>query len=301
MKKPAAIAKLRTERRNPAAARLDSLSARQIARLINREDAKVAAAVGRALPQIARAIEAVARSLARGGRLLYVGAGSSGRLAALDAAECPPTFGIAPRSVQYVLAGGPRALGRATEVSEDSPARGRRDLAKKKPAKDDVVVGVAASGRTPYTVAALEFARRRGARTVAVTGNPGSPLARAAHIAIVTAVGPEVVAGSTRMKAGTAQKMVLNLISTGAMARLGYVFGNLMVNVHTKNRKLVERGLRILQEAAGVSRGRARRALQSAGMSVPVALVMLKSGLSRSAAQRRLRLARGHVRRAIEK
>ncbi|HUK88329.1 MAG TPA: N-acetylmuramic acid 6-phosphate etherase [Terriglobales bacterium] len=301
MKKPAAIAKLRTERRNPAAARLDSLSARQIARLINREDAKVAAAVGRALPQIARAIEAVARSLARGGRLLYVGAGSSGRLAALDAAECPPTFGIAPRSVQYVLAGGPRALGRATEVSEDSPARGRRDLAKKKPAKDDVVVGVAASGRTPYTVAALEFARRRGARTVAVTCNPGSPLARAAHIAIVTAVGPEVVAGSTRMKAGTAQKMVLNLISTGAMARLGYVFGNLMVNVHTKNRKLVERGLRILQEAAGVSRGRARRALQSAGMSVPVALVMLKSGLSRSAAQRRLRLARGHVRRAIEK
>jgi len=301
VKKPAAIAKLRTERRNPAAARLDSLSARQIARLINREDAKVAAAVGRALPQIARAIEAVARSLARGGRLLYVGAGSSGRLAALDAAECPPTFGIAPRSVQYVLAGGPRALGRATEVSEDSPARGRRDLAKKKPAKDDVVVGVAASGRTPYTVAALEFARRRGARTVAVTCNPGSPLARAAHIAIVTAVGPEVVAGSTRMKAGTAQKMVLNLISTGAMARLGYVFGNLMVNVHTKNRKLVERGLRILQEAAGVSRGRARRALQSAGMSVPVALVMLKSGLSRSAAQRRLRLARGHVRRAIEK
>lgn len=300
MKRPAELAKLRTERRNPAAARLDSLSARQIARLINREDAKVAAAVGRALPQIAPAIEVVARSLARGGRLIYVGAGSSGRLAALDAAECPPTFSIAPRRVQFVIAGGPRALGRATEVSEDSPARGRRDMAKKKPGKDDVVVGLAASGRTPYTVAALEFARRRGARTVAVTCNPGSPLARAAHIAIVTAVGPEVVAGSTRMKAGTAQKMVLNLISTGAMARLGYVFGNLMVNVHTKNRKLVERGLRILQEAAGISRGRAQRALQSAGMSVPVALIMLKTGLSRAAAQRRLRQARGHVRRAIE-
>lgn len=299
MKRQAAIAKRKTERRHPAAAPLDTLSARQIARLINREDARVAAAVGRALPQIARAIEAAAGALACGGRLLYVGAGTSGRLAALDAAECPPTFGTAPRSVQYVLAGGRRALRRATEVSEDSAALGRRDISKKKPTRNDVVVGLAASGRTPYTLAALQFARRRGARTVAVTCNPGSPLARTAHIAIVTPVGPEVVAGSTRMKAGTAQKMVLNLISTGAMARLGYVYGNLMVNVHTKNKKLVERGVSILQQAAGVPRQRAQRALQAAGMSVPVALVMLKTGLSRAAAQRRLRQARGHVRRAI--
>ncbi|HYX70911.1 MAG TPA: N-acetylmuramic acid 6-phosphate etherase [Terriglobales bacterium] len=300
MKRKSDIAKLRTERRNPVAARLDTLSAREIARLITREDAKVAGAVRRALPAMARAIEAIAGALARGGRLIYVGAGTSGRIAALDAAECPPTFGTSPRSVQYMIAGGRRALDTATEGSEDSPSLGRRDLARRKPSKRDVVVGVAASGRTPYTLAALQFARRRGAHTVAVTCNPGSPLARAAHIAIVTPVGPEAVAGSSRMKAGTAQKMVLNLLSTGAMARLGYVYGNLMVNVPTKNRKLVERGLSILEAAAGVSRKQAQRALRAAGMSVPVALIMLKAGLSRAAAQRRLRLARGHVRRAIE-
>ena len=299
MKRPSDIAKLRTERRNPAAA-LDTRSAREIARLINREDARVAGAVGQALPAIARAIDAIAGALARGGRLIYVGAGTSGRIAALDAVECPPTFGTSPRSVQYVIAGGRRALGTASEVSEDSPAMGRRDMSKTKPGENDVVVGVAASGRTPYTLAALEFARRRGARTVAVTCNPRSPLARAAHIAIVTAVGPEVVVGSTRMKAGTAQKMVLNLLSTGAMARLGYVYGNLMVNVDTKNKKLVERGVAILQQAAGVPRRQAQRALRAAGMSVPVALVMLKTGLGRAAAQRRLRQARGHVRRALE-
>ncbi len=300
MKKKAAIAKLRTERPNPASAALDTRSARQIARLMNREDAKVAGAVRRALPAIARAIDLIAAALARGGRLLYVGAGSSGRIAALDAAECPPTFGTSPRTVQYIIAGGPRALGTAIEVSEDSAALGRRDLAHTKPGRNDVVVGVAASGRTPYTLAALQLARRRGARTLAVTCNRGSPLARAAHLAIVTPVGPEVLAGSTRMKAGTAQKMVLNLLSTGAMARLGYVYGNLMVNVHARNRKLAERGVAILQAAAGVSRGHAQRALRAAGHSVPVALVMLKTGADRAAAQRRLRQARGHVRRAIE-
>jgi N-acetylmuramic acid 6-phosphate etherase len=271
MKRPSDIAKPRTQRHNPAAAALDTLSAREIARLINREDAKVAGAVGQALPAIARAIDAIAAALVRGGRLLYVGAGTSGRIAALDAAECPPTFGTSPRSVQYVIAGGRRALGTAIEVSEDSAALGRRDMSKKRPTKNDVVVGVAASGRTPYTVAALEFARRRDARTVAVTCNPRSPLARAAHIAIVTPVGPEMVVGSTRMKAGTAQKMVLNLLSTGAMARLGYVYGNLMVNVDTKNQKLVERGVAILQQAARVPRRSAQRALKAAGMSVPVA------------------------------
>jgi N-acetylmuramic acid 6-phosphate etherase len=300
VKKPVAIAKPKTERRNPAAARLDALSARQIARLINREDAKVAAAVRRALPQVASAIEVAARALARGGRLIYVGAGTSGRLAALDAVECPPTFGTAPRSVQYIIAGGSRALGRAVEAAEDSPALGRRDLARKQPGKNDVVVGLAASGRTPYTLAALRLARRRGARTLAVTCDPASPLARAAHIAIVTPVGPEVVAGSTRMKAGTAQKMVLNLLSTGAMARLGYVYGNLMVNVDTRSRKLAERGVAILEAAAAVSRREAQRALRAAGMSVPVALVMLKTGLGRAAAQRRLRQARGHLRRAVK-
>ncbi len=295
-----ALSDLATETANPAARDLDTLSALEIARLISREDGGVALAVSVALHAIARAIEAAARALSSGGRLLYVGAGTSGRIAALDAAECPPTFGIDPRLVQYVIAGGPRALSRAAEYNEDSPQLGRRDLARKKPGKKDVVVGIAASGRTPYTVAALEFARSRGAATVALTCNSDTPLERAADIAIVVDVGPEVVAGSTRMKAGTAQKLVLNMISTGAMARLGYVYGNRMVNVHTRNRKLVERGVTILAETAGVDRERARAALRSAGMSVPLALVMLKRGVSKAEAARRLKSARGNVRRAIE-
>ncbi len=292
--------KLRTEGANPASRDLDRLSSFEIARLINSEDTTVAAAVARALPEIAQAIDVIAEALGAGGRLIYVGAGTSGRIAALDAAECPPTVGIDPRLVQYVIAGGPRALSRAAEYNEDSPQLGRRDLARKKPGKKDVVVGIAASGRTPYTVAALEFARSRGAATVALTCNSDTPLERAADIAIVVDVGPEVVAGSTRMKAGTAQKLVLNMISTGAMARLGYVYGNRMVNVHTRNRKLVERGVTILAETAGVDRERARAALRSAGMSVPLALVMLKRGVSKAEAARRLKSARGNVRRAIE-
>jgi N-acetylmuramic acid 6-phosphate etherase len=288
-----------TEARNPATAGLDTLSALDIARRINREDSTVARAVSRALPAVARAIDAIARALAAGGRLIYVGAGTSGRLAALDAAECPPTFGTRPRSVQFVIAGGRRALASASEVSEDSAAAGRRDLARRKPGPGDIVVGLAASGRTPYTVGALALARRRGAKTVAITCNFGTPLARAAHIAIVLPTGPEVLAGSTRMKAGTAQKMVLNMLSTGAMARLGFVYGNLMVNVHRKNRKLRQRALVALEIATGLSRPASARALRSAGGSLPVALVMVKCGVSRAEAQRRLRAARGHVRRAI--
>jgi N-acetylmuramic acid 6-phosphate etherase len=293
------LRKLPTERANPAAAGLDTLSALQIARLMNREDAAVARAVRRALPGLAGAIEAATEALARGGRLIYVGAGTSGRLAALDAIECPPTFGIAPRRVQYVLAGGRRALAAAVEADEDSTQLGKRDMERKKPAGRDVVVGLAASGRTPYTVAALRHARARGATTVAITCNPGSPLARAAHIAVVMPVGPEVVAGSSRLKAGTAQKMALNILSTGAMARLGCVYGNLMVNVHTRNRKLWERGLAILERAAGAERAAAGRALSAARGSVPVALLMLQAGVSRAEAARRLKAAGGHVRRAL--
>ena len=220
--------------------------------------------MARALPEIARAIDAIAQALSSGGRLIYVGAGTSGRIAALDAAECPPTFNTDPEMVQFVMSGGERALGRAAEASEDWPALGRRDIARRKPGKRDVVVGISASGRTPYTVAALRYARSQGATTVAVTNNRGSWLERVAEIAIVADVGPEVVAGSTRMKAGTAQKMILNMLSTGAMARLGYVYGNLMVNVHVKNKKLWERGVTILEQAAGISReaadGRSRPA-----------------------------------------
>ncbi|MGH9669498.1 MAG: N-acetylmuramic acid 6-phosphate etherase [Terriglobales bacterium] len=291
---------LATEQRNSAAELLDTLSADQIARVLNAEDARVAPAVEHALPEIARAIDAIAQALSRGGRLIYVGAGTSGRIAALDASECPPTFNTDPRAVQCVIAGGARALNSAAEINEDSPRLGRRDLAKKRPTKKDVVVGISASGRTPYTLGALEYARERGAATVAVTGNPGSPLAQAAEIAIVIETGPEVVAGSTRLKAGTAQKLALNMLSTGAMTRLGYVYGNLMVNVHLKNRKLVERGLSILERAAGLNREAARKALKAAGNSVPVALVMLKAHVSRPEARRRLAGAHGHVRKAIE-
>lgn len=294
------LRKLGTEQANLATAGLDTRNAREIAEIINAEDARVASAVAGALPEIARAIDAIAQALSSGGRLIYVGAGTSGRIAALDAAECPPTFNTDPEMVQFIMSGGERSLGRAAEASEDWPALGRRDIAKRKPGKLDVVVGVSASGRTPYTVAALRYARSQGATTVAVTNNHGSWLERVADMAVVAEVGPEVVAGSTRMKAGTAQKLILNMLSTGAMARLGYVYGNLMVNVHVKNKKLWERGVTILEEAAGIKRAAADRALKAAGRSVPVALVMLKAGVGKAEARRRLKAARGNVRQAIE-
>ena len=290
---------LLTEHSNPDSSDLDRKSALEIARIINREDARVAPAVKNALPQIAKAIDLIAAALKQGGRVIYVGAGTSGRIAALDATECPPTFNTDPKTVQFVIAGGPKALAAAVEANEDSRALGQRELAKRKPGSKDVVVGVAASGRTPFTVAAVEFARRGGAKTVAVTCNRASPLAKAAHLAIVTKVGPEVVAGSSRMKAGTAQKMVLNMLSSGAMARLGYIYGNLMVNVHRKNQKLAERALTILEQGAGVDRIAARRLLRSAGNSVPVALIMKKAKVGRSDAARALKKATGNVRQAI--
>ena len=298
-KRAATLSQLPTEQTNPASRDLDRKSALQIAKIINAEDAKLARAVKQALPQIARAIDLIAAALRRGGRLIYVGTGTSGRLGALDAAECPPTFGVDPKTVQYVIAGGPKALGAAVEADEDSRQLGRREIARRKPRKNDVVVGIAASGRTPFTIAAVEYARRHGAKTVAVTCNRNSELGRAAGVEIVVDVGPEVIAGSSRMKAGSAQKMVLNMLSSGAMTRLGYVYDNLMVNLHLKNTKLAERGITILQRAARIDRTTAEAALSSAGNHVPVALVMLKAGVSRRAAARALRNSRGHVREAI--
>ncbi len=292
--------KLHTEAVNSASADLDTKSALEIARTINNQDAAVAAAVQAALSQIAVAIDAVAEAISAGGRLIYVGAGTSGRIAALDASECPPTFNTDPETVQFVMAGGPDALWQAVEANEDDPDLGRRDMARRKPSAKDVVIGVTASGRTPYTLAAVEYARSHGAKTIAVTCNPDPALEKVCDIAIVVEVGPEVVAGSTRMKAGTAQKLVLNMITTGAMARLGYIYGNLMVNVHLKNEKLVERGLRVLKQAAGVDRDTATRALHDAHNSLPVALVMLKAAVDREVAQRHLRESGGHVRKAIE-
>ncbi len=232
-------------------------------------------------------------------QLIYVGTGTSGRIAALDAVECPPTFDVSPRMVQFIIAGGSKALGAAVEADEDSRARGRKAIAKKKPTNKDVVVGIAASGRTPFTIAAIEYARTHSARTVAVVCNPKSPLGKSAHVAIVADVGAEVVAGSTRMKAGTAQKMILNMLTTGAMTRLGYVYGNLMVNVHPKNEKLVERGVGILEKAAGLDPRAARKLLAAAGGRVPVALVMAKAGVSHADAAVALRKSQGQVRRAI--
>jgi N-acetylmuramic acid 6-phosphate etherase len=291
---------LGTERQNPISSELDTLSALEIARIINQQDQTVAAAVEKALPQIALAIDAIADAIAGGGRLIYVGAGTSGRLAALDASECPPTFSTGPKTVQYVIAGGEKALSRATEGSEDSRPAGRADLSKRKPSKKDVVVGVAASGRTPYTIAAVEFARKKGARTVAVVCNADSELGRAAEIEIVANVGPEVLSGSTRMKAGTAQKMVLNMLTTGAMARLGYIYGNLMVNVHTRNEKLVERGLGILEKAAGIDRKKAAQVLKKSDNQMAVALIMCRTGLDRRKAVQKLRRYKGNVRKARE-
>jgi N-acetylmuramic acid 6-phosphate etherase len=293
------IRKLGTEQQNHASAALDTLSALEIARVINQEDKKVAAAVERALPQIARAIDAIAAAIGSGGRLIYTGAGTSGRLAALDAAECPPTFNTDPKTVQYVIAGGNRALGCAAEYSEDSRSAGRRDMAKRKPGKNDVVVGIAASGRTPYTIGALEHARKKGAKTVAVVCNRGSELGSLAEIEIVMQVGPEAVSGSTRMKAGSAQKMALNMLSTGAMARLGYIYGNLMVNVKTMNQKLMERGLAVLEKAAGVDRPAALKSLRAADNQVALALIMLKTGLGPAQAGKRLKSVKGNVRQAI--
>ena len=294
------LQELMTESRNEASEGFDTKSALEIARIINHEDMKVANAVKKALPEIAQVIDTVARCLRDGGRLIYVGAGSSGRIAALDASECPPTYSTSPQTVQYVMAGGPKALAAATEVNEDSRELGQRDVARRRPTRKDIVIGISASGRTPYVISALEYARARGAKTAGVTCNHHTELSTVAEVTVVAEVGPEVVSGSTRMKAGTAQKMVLNMITTGAMTRLGYVYENLMVNVHMKNSKLVERGIHILMLACGVDRNAAVRAIRAAGKSMPLALVMLKAGVDKPEAMRRLQRSNGNVRRAVE-
>jgi N-acetylmuramic acid 6-phosphate etherase len=296
----AQLQQLTTESQNEASQGFDTKSALEIARIINHEDAKVAAAVKKAIPEIAQIIDQVARSLREGGRLIYIGAGSSGRVAALDASECPPTYSTSPGQVQYIMAGGPKALASAVEVNEDSEELGQRDIARRRPTRKDVVVGVSASGRTPYVVAAVAYARARGAHTAAVTCNHETPLAEAADITIIADVGPEVISGSTRMKAGSAQKMILNMITTGAMTRLGYVYDNLMVNVHMQNTKLVERGIHILMSACQINHEAAVQIIKCAGRSVPVALVMLKAKVDKPEAVRRLAKSDGNVRLAIE-
>jgi N-acetylmuramic acid 6-phosphate etherase len=289
-----------TEQENPRTAEIGALDAAGVVRLMNEEDALVAAAVGRVGAEVARAVDGIVARLGRGGRLFYVGTGTSGRLGVLDAAECPPTFGVPPELVQGIIAGGYEACHRAVEASEDDREAGARDLAARGVTAGDAVVGIAASGRTPYTVGAVESARTLGAFTVALACAPESPLARAAEVAIVPLVGAEVIAGSTRLKAGTAQKLVLNMLSTASMIRLGYVTGNRMTNVSARNDKLRARALRILQAETGLDERAARAAFAAAGGQLPVALVMQRTGRARAEAEAALAAARGVVGRAVE-
>jgi len=288
-----------TEQRNAASGNLDRMRAREIVWLMNREDRKVAAAVGRELTAITRAVDAMVSGIRKGGRLIYVGAGSSGRMGVLDAAECPPTFGTSPSLVQALIAGGRRAITRAVEGAEDSWRNGERDLRAKKLTRNDVVVGIAASGTTPYVLGALKYARRRGATTVAVTSNLRMPVGRLAKIVIAPEVGPEVLTGSTRLKAGTSQKMVLNMLSTAVMARLGHVYENLMIDMLLTNEKLADRALRILAEASGKKVSVTQHALRAAGHDMRVALVMLKLGVGAAEARKKLKTVRGDLRKAM--
>ena len=288
-----------TEQENPRTAQISSLPAAEILRLMNEEDARVADAVAQVLPEVARAVDGIVARLDLGGRLFYLGTGTSGRLGVLDAAECAPTFGVSPEMVQGIVAGGYDACYRAVEASEDDAAAGARDLKARGLTKQDVLVGIAASGRTPYTLGAVEQARKLGAFTVGLTCVPGSLITKAAEISIVPVVGPEVIAGSTRLKAGTAQKLVLNMISTATMIRLGYVTGNRMTNVQTRNVKLRARAERILAAEAGLNDQRAREILDSADGNLPVALVMSQTGCSRNEADAAIKASRGVVAQAI--
>jgi N-acetylmuramic acid 6-phosphate etherase len=289
----------RSELRNPASKNLDRLSALQIVRLMNREDRKVAVAVGRALPAIARAVDLIVQTIRGGGRLIYVGAGSSGRIAVLDAAECPPTFGTPPRLVQTLIAGGGRAITRAVEGAEDSPGNAERDLRKIKLTRNDVVAGICASGTTPYVLGALRFASKTGAATIAITVNRNTPVGRIADVLIATDVGPEILTGSTRLKSGTSQKMVLNMLTTAAMVRLGHVYENLMIDVKASNRKVSQRMVRILADASGKNLSTSEHALRQSGHNLRVALVMLKLQINPRDAARKLRDAKGDLRAAL--
>ncbi|MHB9144350.1 MAG: N-acetylmuramic acid 6-phosphate etherase [Symbiobacteriia bacterium] len=294
------LGQLPTEGNNPRTRDLDRLSAIEIVRRINEEDQTIALSVAKTLPQIAQAADLVAEALATGHRLFYTGAGTSGRLGVLDASECPPTFGTDPALVQGIIAGGFDALIRSGEGVEDNRLAGAQDLVARGVAAGDIVVGLAASGRTPYALAALQQARELGARTVAITCNPGSVVGQAAEIAIEVLVGPEVLTGSTRMKAGTAQKLVLNMLSTAAMVRLGKVYGNLMVDLQPSNEKLVERARRIIMTATDCQYERAAAALDQASRHVKTAIVMVKANLDAAAARDLLTQNRGFIRKALE-
>jgi N-acetylmuramic acid 6-phosphate etherase len=293
------LASLSTESRNPRSMNIDAKSVRDILRIINVEDEKVPLAVSKEISYIAKAVEIVVEALRQGGRLIYVGAGTSGRLGILDAAECPPTFGTDPRMIQGVIAGGKRAVFRSVEGAEDRPSAGRQAIDRKRVTKKDVVCGIAASRRTPFVVAAIERARQRGAKTIFITTNPRSRFNLNVDVAICPDVGPEVIMGSTRMKSGTAQKLVLNMITSAAMIRLGKVYENMMIDLQMKSHKLEERAKRVLMTVTGIDYKTAARKLREANGNVKTAVVMLKANVSAREAKELLRRAGGFVRIAL--
>ena len=288
-----------TEQRNPRSRRLDRLSTPQVLRLMNREDSRVPRAVAREIPKISKAVDLIVERLLRGGRLFYIGAGTSGRLGVLDAAECPPTFGTPRTLVQGIIAGGRRALVRSIEGAEDDPKAAAAALRKRKVGAKDIVVGIMASRRTPYALGGIAYGRKVGAATIAVTANPAGGVEIGCDVVIAPRVGPEVLTGSTRLKSGTAQKMVLNMLSTASMVRLGKVYENLMVDLRTASRKLEERTKRVLMHATGARYADTDRWLKRAGGSLKVAIVMSRAGVTRAEAERRLKGAQGWVRKAI--
>jgi N-acetylmuramic acid 6-phosphate etherase len=289
---------LLTEQRNPKSAQIDTLLTEEILRVINDEDRKVADAVASAIPQITKAVDGIVERFRSGGRLFYIGAGTSGRLGVLDASECPPTYSVPYDMVQGIIAGGESALSRATEASEDDPESGARDLLARSFSSRDTLVGIAASGRTPYVLGAIRRARELGGLTVGLACSPGSELASAAEIPVELITGPEIVTGSTRMKAGTATKLALNMITTASMIKLGHVYGNLMVNVQPRNEKLRDRARRIVRDASGIDDDTAAKLLSEAG-DVRTAIIMAKRGVSIEEARRLLEAAGGSVGKAL--
>lgn len=294
------LAKLATESRNPNTMNIDRVSTLEMITMINEEDKKVAFAVEKAKEDIARAVDLIAERMQRGGRLIYVGAGTSGRLGILDASECPPTYGVDSELVQGLIAGGYTAIFKAVEGAEDDAELGKRELMEKNLNESDIVCGIAASGRTPYVIGAMKYAREVGAAVLCITMNPESEMAKYADIPISVVVGPEVIMGSTRMKAGTAQKMILNMLSTGAMIKLGKVYGNLMVDVQPSNEKLVARARRIVKLATEAEDNLIEKVLDETGYNVKLSILMIKTGLPKEEAKKLLEKNRGYIAKALD-
>jgi len=295
-----ALSHLVSEGRNPETMDIDLLSSLEIVQKINQQDKQVPLAVEKVMPQIAKAVDAITQAFEKGGRLIYMGAGTSGRLGVLDASECPPTFGVSDQMVIGLIAGGPEAMFKAKEGAEDSAELGELELKDIDLSGDDVVVGIAASGRTPYVIGGLDYAKQLGATTVALVCNPESPIATLAHLAICPVVGPEALTGSTRLKSGTAQKLVLNMLTTASMIRLGKSYQNLMVDVKATNEKLIARAVRIVMQATDCDKPAAREALTHSDFDVKIAILMLLTGVNADKARQQLERQQGFLRHAVD-